>query len=145
MSFNGNAWSVYVHSSFVHDFTIFFQHTSRSVSNTLSTPKRKSNQQRHPRYNSMLFRTSDGSGHRSSAGCLNLPRSNLWAIRLPAGGTPSSVLGYRLRTLSSPSRRKAPKPVCRGAVRIQLLAGPSGYSTFALRFGGAVAREAAYC
>lgn len=83
----------------------------------------------------MLFRTSDGSGHRSSAGCLNLPRSNLWAIRLPAGGTPSSVLGYRLRTLSSPSRRKAPKPVCRGAVRIQLLAGPSGYSTFALRFG----------
>ena len=35
--------------------------------------------------------------------------------------------------------------VCRGAVRIQLLAGPSGYSTFALRFGGAVAREAAYC
>ena len=83
----------------------------------------------------MLFRTSDGSGHRSSAGCLNLPRSNLWAIRLPAGGTPSSVLGYRLRTLSSPSRRKAPKPVCREAVRIQLLAGPSGYSTFALRFG----------
>ena len=36
-------------------------------------------------------------------------------------------------------------PMCRGAVRIQLLAGPSGYSTFALRFGGAVAREAAYC
>ena len=135
---------VCVHDSFVHVCSVHSTNTFRPSQTRLSTPNNNPIQLVHPKQ-SMLFTVSVGVWTQvfrllttsSSQRPLGYSRARRWcAVFFPR--LQSSVAHF-----SGPSL--APKPVCRGAVRTQLLAGPSGYSRLLVRFGNANAREAAYC
>ena len=130
--------------SFVHVCLVHSKHTLVPSRTLLSTLNNSSIQQFHPMH-SMLVIVSVGFWTQffrllsmpSSQQPLGYSRARRWcAVFFPR--LQSSVAHF-----SGPSL--APKPVCRGAVRTQLLAGPSGYSRLLVRFGNANAREAAYC
>ena len=136
---------VCAHDSSVHNSFLHSQHTFLVLPTPLSTLTASLIQQRHQN-------TVDGLHSVRWGPDVGLPPvvSIFLAATFGRFACPQVVLrllvsAAGLRRLASQGRRWAPKPVCRGSVRIRHAAGPSGYSTFAGRSGDAVAREAAYC